>query len=105
LPSEFLTAQLSGKLPLVTLPCILVDDATWTVHAKPVDYSTARRHLSQFFVRFPSEQLDELVREGSGPEPEILMHRATANRSGPGERLAAPLSQRNTIRCRGILEL
>jgi hypothetical protein len=61
LPPDFLLKELSGKIGLVQLPCTLIDDPTWTVSAYSVDYDTARAHLEKYYVRYPSEQVGELI--------------------------------------------
>jgi hypothetical protein len=61
LPESFLLEQLEGKLPLVQLPCVLIDNETWSVSAKPVNYAAAREHLRRYHVRYPSDQLNELI--------------------------------------------
>jgi hypothetical protein len=61
LPDDFLLDQLSGKLPLVRLPCEIVSNDTWEVSARPIDYAAAQKHLNKYMVKYPSEQLNELI--------------------------------------------
>jgi hypothetical protein len=61
LPDEFLIARLPGKLRLVQLPCDVIANETWSVRARPVDYKTAREHLAKYLVRYPSDQISELI--------------------------------------------
>jgi hypothetical protein len=61
LADDFLVAQLAGKLPLIQLPCTLISNDTWEISAKPVDYETATAHLKKYLVRYPSDQIQELV--------------------------------------------
>jgi hypothetical protein len=61
LPNEFLIEQLPGKLRLVQLPCEVIANETWSVRARPVDYKTAREHLGKYLVRYPSDQITELI--------------------------------------------
>ncbi|MYB18488.1 MAG: hypothetical protein F4Y16_05820 [Holophagales bacterium] len=61
LADDYLMEHLAGKLHLLSLPCRIVSNDTWDVTAKPVDYVRARAHLQRYFVRFPSDQLRELV--------------------------------------------
>lgn len=61
LPDEFLVEQLSGKLALVQLPCQIISNDTWEVSARPVDYEAARAHLEKYLVKYPSDQLNEII--------------------------------------------
>ena len=61
LPDDYLMEQLAGKLRFLSLPCTIASNDTWDVTAKPVDYRRARTHLERYCVRFPSEQLQELL--------------------------------------------
>ncbi len=61
LPDEFLLDQLSGKFPLVRLPCNIASNDTWDVSARPVDYDAAQKHLRKYSVKYPSDQLNELI--------------------------------------------
>lgn len=61
LPDDFLVRELAGKLRLIQLPCVIADNATWTVSAKPVDYPTIHEHLAQYLVKYPSDQVNELI--------------------------------------------
>ena len=61
LPDDYLATQLPGKLKLVRPPTHLVANNTLDVFAFPVDYFAANRHLDRYWVRCPSDQLDELV--------------------------------------------
>jgi hypothetical protein len=61
LPDTFLVEQLAGKLALVQLPCHLIDNEIWSARAQPVDYATANAHLRRYYVRYPGEQLNELI--------------------------------------------
>ena len=61
LPDDFLATQIPGKLKLVQPPAHLVSNNTMDVLVSPTDYVSANRHLSHYWVRCPSDQLDELV--------------------------------------------
>lgn len=61
LPDEFLLHQLGGKLRFVQLPCEIISNDTWTVSARPIDYEAAREHLRKYLVRYPSDQINELI--------------------------------------------
>ena len=61
LPDDFLVAQLAGKLPLLSFPCHIASNETWDVTARPVDYRRARAHLRRYYVRDPSDQMQELL--------------------------------------------
>jgi hypothetical protein len=61
LPDDYVVSQLSGKVRLVQLPCIIVSNETWSVSAYEVDYDSFHRHLSKYMVLYPSEQLSDLV--------------------------------------------
>src|SRR5205814_2132489 len=61
LPDDFLVKNIAGKLRLVQPPCILISNDTWHVEVKKVDLDAAREHLKKYYVRDPSEQLNELI--------------------------------------------
>lgn len=61
LPDDFVIQQLAGKLPLVLPPCVVIDNEHWKVSVSPVDFAKAQQHLSQYYVKYPSEQLNELI--------------------------------------------
>ena len=61
LPDDFVMQELSGKLALIQMPCEIVSNETWDVSAKPVDYSTAKEHLRKYRVKYPSDQINELI--------------------------------------------
>jgi hypothetical protein len=61
LPNDFLVEELPGKLRLIQLPCDVIANETWSVRARPVDYKTAREHLAKYLVRYPSDQITELI--------------------------------------------
>ena len=61
LPDDYLAAQLPGKLNLVQPPTHLVSSDTLDVSVSPMDYVVANRHLARYWVRCPSDQLDELI--------------------------------------------
>lgn len=67
LPDDFLVTELCGKLALVQPPCVVISNEIWEVSASPVDYATARDHLSKYSVKYPSDQIVELI--GSRREP------------------------------------
>lgn len=61
LPDDFLVKQLSGKLPLLSSPCIVISNEQWQVTFDTVNFDKARAHLEQFFVKTPSSQLNKLI--------------------------------------------
>ena len=61
LPDEFLREELAGKLPLVLPPCTMISNDQWEVRVSAVDFDAARRHLRKHLVKYPSDQLAELV--------------------------------------------
>lgn len=61
LPDEFPSEELRRKLPLALPSCLLISNETWEVRVSPVDIPAARRHLSKYYVKCPSDQLNELV--------------------------------------------
>lgn len=61
LPKDYLLTELSGKLPLVQPPCVVASNAIWDVSVKPVDYSAIRDHLKKYSVKYPSDQIVELI--------------------------------------------
>jgi hypothetical protein len=67
LPDDFLLTELSGKLRFVQPPCVLISNDTWEVSIHPVDYRAAREHLSKYDVKYPSDQIVELI--GGRREP------------------------------------
>jgi len=67
LPDDFLVEELCGKLALVQPPCSVISNEVWEVSASPVDYAAARDHLSRYCVKYPSDQIVELI--GGRREP------------------------------------
>lgn len=67
LPDDFLVTELCGKLALVQPPCVVISNEIWEVSVSPVDYATARDHLSKYSVKHPSDQIVELI--GGRREP------------------------------------
>jgi len=61
LPDSFLVDELFGRLKLVTSPCQLIDNEIWTVSVDYVDFDRVKAHLKHNFVKFPSDQLNELI--------------------------------------------
>ena len=61
LPDDFLVKELLGKLKLTTFPCSVIDNDTWSVSIDFVDFEKARAHLSNNYVKCPSDQLNELI--------------------------------------------
>lgn len=61
LPDTFLVSELCGKLALVEAPCVVVSNGVWEVSIEPVDYRAANEHLSRYFVKYPSDQVIELI--------------------------------------------
>ena len=61
LPDDYLVTQLAGKLQFLSFPCHVFSNETWDVTSKPVDFRRASAHLSKYSVRFPSDQLQELL--------------------------------------------
>ena len=61
LPDNFLRDELGGKLHLISPPCKVISNATWDVEVKMVDFATARDHLRKYLVKYPSDQLYELI--------------------------------------------
>ena len=61
LPDDYLASQLPGKLKLVRPPSHILSNEKMDVTVSPMDYGAANRHLARYWVRCPSDQLDELV--------------------------------------------
>jgi hypothetical protein len=61
LPDSFLVEQLAGKLPLVLPPCTVIENEQWKVNVSLVDFAAARQHLSKYYVKYPSDQLYQLI--------------------------------------------
>ena len=61
LPDDYLVTQLAGKLRFLTFPCHIASNDTWDVTAQLVDYARARAHLRRYSVRYPSDQMQELL--------------------------------------------
>ena len=61
LPDAFLVEELSGKLPLVQLPCQVISNDVWEVSARAVDYNSVNAHLAEYSVKYPSDQINELI--------------------------------------------
>ena len=87
LPDDYLAAQLPGKLNLVQPPTHLVSSDTLDVSVSPMDYVVANRHLARYWVRCPSDQLDELI--GGKRDPNRGFSVVVA---GEFEEFAEPLS-------------
>ncbi len=67
LPDDFLLDELQGKLQLVQLPCKLASNDMWDVTARPVDYDSVRAHLAAYRVKYPSDQINELIGGSRNP--------------------------------------
>jgi len=67
LPDDFLVTELCGKLALVQAPCTVISNDIWEVAIAPVDYTAAKTHLAKYKVKYPSDQIVELV--GGHREP------------------------------------
>ncbi|WP_026600338.1 hypothetical protein [Methylomonas sp. 11b] len=67
LPDDFLVKELCGKLALVNPPCTIISNEIWDVSIAPIDYDSIREHLSRFLVKYPSDQIIELI--GGRREP------------------------------------
>ncbi len=61
LPDDYLMEHLAGKIQFLSCPRHIISTDAWDVSAKPVDYDRIRGHLQRYRVRFPSDQLQELV--------------------------------------------
>jgi hypothetical protein len=61
LPEDFIVKELCGKLMFVQPPCTVISNEIWDVSAHPVNYYAARDHLSKYFVKYPSDQIVELI--------------------------------------------
>jgi len=61
LPDDFLLKRLAEKLPLIVPPCTVIEDREWAVQVRAVNMDRIREHLSQYFVKDPSDQLQELI--------------------------------------------
>jgi len=61
LPDDFLVTELCGKLRLVQPPCCIISNEIWEVSAARVNYAAAREHLSKYSVKYPSDQIVELI--------------------------------------------
>ncbi len=61
LPDTFIVDQLYSKLPLVSSPCTLVSNDQWEVTFNLVNFEKAREHLKRNYVKYPSDQLNELI--------------------------------------------
>lgn len=49
------------KLPLVQAPCVIASNDVWDVSITPVDYESANAHLAKYMVKYPGDQVTELV--------------------------------------------
>ncbi|MEJ2406248.1 MAG: hypothetical protein P8171_18495 [Candidatus Thiodiazotropha sp.] len=67
LPDDFLVKELCGKLAFVRPPCSVISNEIWDVSVSPVDYAAAQDHLSRYCVKYPSDQVVELI--GGRREP------------------------------------
>ena len=62
LPDEFVVDELIGKLPFVeTYANHLISNDIWDVKIRPVNLERAAEHLSQNYVKCPSDQMIELI--------------------------------------------
>ena len=62
LHDDFVVAELAGKLPLITsYPCQIISNDVWSVSVKRVDLGRADSHLRQYCVKYPSDQIAELI--------------------------------------------
>ena len=62
LPDEFVVDELKGKLPFVEMrPNHVVANDIWDVKVRPVNLERAAAHLSQHYVKCPSDQMIELI--------------------------------------------
>ncbi len=67
LPDDFLKTELLGKLPLIQMSGTIISNEIWDVSVAPIDYASANEHLSRYLVKYPSDQIIELV--GGRREP------------------------------------
>jgi len=61
LPDEFLRDALGGKLQLIQPPCTVISNEICTVSVRRVDLEAAHSHLKKYCVKYPSDQLNELI--------------------------------------------
>lgn len=61
LPETFLFDQLRDKLRFIQPPCHIISNAELDVRVERVDYQRANAHLAEYSVKYPSDQLNELV--------------------------------------------
>lgn len=61
LDDDFIKRELTGKLKLVTFPCLIISNQIWTVRVEFVDIAAARVHLKRNYVKYPSDQLNLLI--------------------------------------------
>ena len=62
LEDEFMVNELKGKLPLIAYyPCKIIANDIWDVTVSSVDYERVRNHLKDFYVKYPSDQIIELI--------------------------------------------
>jgi hypothetical protein len=61
LADDFLTDKLADKLASLISPRTVFSDNIWDVTVAPVDLAAARKHLQRNYVKYPSQQLCELV--------------------------------------------
>lgn len=61
LPESYLGDELAGKLRLISPPCEIVSNDIFDVSVAPVDFETARKHLRNNYVKYPSGQLNQLI--------------------------------------------
>ena len=62
LPDEFVVDELNGKLPFVeTYANHVISNDIWDVKIRPVNLERAAEHLSQNYVKCPSDQMIELI--------------------------------------------
>lgn len=62
LRDDFVVTELAGKLPLITsYPCQIISNNVWSVSVKRVEFERADSHLRQYYVKYPSDQIAELI--------------------------------------------
>jgi len=61
LPDDFVLNGLADKLQLIVPPCTVIENREWTVQVRHVDMDRIREHMSKFFIKNPSDQLQELI--------------------------------------------
>ena len=61
LPDDFLYNELAGKLKLIVPPCTLISNEIYDVSVNPINFTSIDNHLKQYYVKYPSDQLYELI--------------------------------------------